>query len=146
MGQEIDCIQANNQRDFGSVNRLEVFGSQKFELFIRKQLVQGGNTELFSNKLSGMKTVTLKIKKLVDFFGIPLAFYVWHEVSLVIRIKRKPNIKVIQEVQISKFIRHMSGSFVAVTERENSRKREYCNRFWEVSEKCRKESSNNTKA
>lgn len=45
---------------------------------------------MLSNKLSGMK-----IKKLANFFGIPLPFYVWDEVSLLIRTKRKPDIKAI---------------------------------------------------
>jgi len=42
------------------------------EIFIRKQLVNGGTTGLLSNKLSGMKIVTLKIKKFIFFFRNPV--------------------------------------------------------------------------
>jgi hypothetical protein len=48
-----------------------VFGSQELEIFIRKHLVKGGTTGLLSNKLRDMKIVTLKIKKVPIFLGIP---------------------------------------------------------------------------
>jgi len=64
---------------------------------------------LLSNKLSGMKIVNMKIKKLPIFFEIPYPFYEWHEDSLVTKAKRRLDItlKSCREVQIAKFIRHV---------------------------------------
>ena len=84
------------------------------EIFIRKQLVKGGNTKLLSNNFSGMKNVILKIKKVPIFFGILLPFYDWHEFSLVTRAKRRLDITLqsCRVVQIAKFMCHVRKAVV----------------------------------